>query len=97
MKEGAGLMADPLERLLNEQVILDTGTPIVFIGTLTEVSDVAFVLVDVDRHDCRDGHAHKEQYLAETYRDGITPNRRAMIVMRAAVISVSRLADVVIG
>ena len=50
--------------LLNETVVLDTGTPIVHIGVLREVTDAAFVLSDADMHDCRDGHAHKEHYLA---------------------------------
>jgi hypothetical protein len=88
-------MSDPLERFLNEQVILDTATPIVYIGKLIEVSTHAFVLCDTDMHDCREGHAGKELYLAEVSRDGITVNRRQVIVMSDAVISVSRLADVV--
>ncbi len=88
-------MSDPLERLLNEQVILDTATPIVYIGKLVELTDHAFVLTETDMHDCRDGHAGKELYLSEAYRGGVTVNRGQVIVMRSAVISVSRLADVV--
>ena len=88
-------MSDPLERLLNEQVILDTATPIVYIGKLVELTDHAFVLSETDMHDCRDGHAGKELYLTEAYRGGVTVNRGQVIVMRSAVISVSRLADVV--
>ena len=88
-------MSDPFESLLNEMVVLDTASPIVYIGTLTEVSEHAFVLIDADMHDCRDGHANKELYLADTCRDGVTPNRRTIVVARAAVISVSPLADVV--
>ncbi|MGD2109080.1 MAG: hypothetical protein PVI86_06785 [Phycisphaerae bacterium] len=88
-------MSDPLQRFLEEQVILDTTTPIVYIGKLVEVTDRAFVLVDTDMHDCREGHAGKELYLAEASRDGVTVNRRKVIVSRFAVISVSRLADVV--
>ena len=87
-------MSDPLKRLLNEQVILDTATPIVYIGTLVELTDHAFVLTETDMHDCRDGHAGKELYLSEAYRGGVTVNRRQVIVMRSAVISISRLADV---
>jgi len=87
-------MSDPVERFLNEQVILDTTTPIVYIGRLIEVSKHAFVLCDTDMHDCREGHAGKELYLAEVSRDGVTVNRRQVVVMKEAVISVSRLADV---
>ena len=89
-------MQDPLSRWINEVVILDTGTPILYIGRLIEVTPAALLLEDADMHYCRDGHADKEVYVAEANRDGITVNRRTVIVMRSAIISVSRLADVVV-
>ena len=88
-------MNDPLEQMLNEKVVLDTATPIVYIGTMTDITDRVFVLRDADMHDCRDGHANKEMYLAEARNDGVPVNRRQVVVMRSFVISVSRLADVV--
>ncbi len=81
--------------MLNEQVVLDTATPIVYIGKLVDITAETFVLADADLHDCRDGHAHKERYLAEARACGISVNRRRLIVARSAVMSVSRLADVV--
>ncbi len=89
------LQDEPLKALLQECVVLDTGTPIVYIGLLTAVTESVFVLADADMHDCRDGHANQEVYLAETCRDGVTANRREMMVMRSAVISASRLSDVI--
>ena len=88
-------MSDPLNRMLDEAVVLDTATPIVYIGKLTEITDQVFVLTDVDMHDCRDGHANKEEYLAEVHSDGVPVNRRQVVVMRTFIISVSRLCDVV--
>ena len=88
-------MSDPLKRMLNELVVLDTATPIVYIGMLAELTDHVFVLIDADMHDCRDGHANKERYLAEAHRDGVPVNRRQVVVMRAVVISVSCLGDIV--
>jgi len=88
--------ADPLRRMLNEQVVLDTGSPIVYVGLLVELTEHAFVLEQADMHDCRDGHVQKEHYLAEAQRDGPTVNRRRVVVMRSAIISVSRLADIVV-
>jgi small nuclear ribonucleoprotein (snRNP)-like protein len=88
-------MPDPLERLLNQQVILDTETPIVYIGRLIEITEHVFVLDEADMHDCRDGHANKEVYLAEAHQHGMAVNRREVVVMRSVVISVSRLKDVV--
>ncbi|MHC5110881.1 MAG: hypothetical protein ACYTHJ_13510 [Planctomycetota bacterium] len=88
-------MPNPLETLIGEVVVLDTQTPIVYIGRLLSISEYEFVLEDVDMHDCRDGHANKEAYLAGAHQEGIAVNRRQIVVMRHVVISVSRLADVV--
>lgn len=88
-------MSDPLEEMIGEEVILDTGQPIVYVGKLLGVTEYTFVLESADMHDFRDGHAKKEEYLAELYREGVTVNRRRVVVMRSAVISVSRLADIV--
>ena len=90
-------MGNVLQSLVGEVVVLDTRTPIVYLGRLVEVNARTFVLEDADMHDCRDGHATKECYLAEVYQEGVTVNRRRVIVMRNVVISVSRLADVVQG
>lgn len=89
-------MSETLKRLTGEVVVLDTGTPIVYIGRLIEVSDHTFVLEDADMHDCRDGHANKEEYLAEANQGHQSVNRRSVVVMRSVVISVSRLSDVVV-
>ena len=89
-------MSHPFERMLNEQIVLDTGTPILYIGTLLEYTEDVFVLADADMHDCREGHANKEVYLAETHGEGITVNRRNVVVMRSAIISVSRVTDIVV-
>jgi len=89
-------MSDPLRRLLNEQVVLDTMTPILYIGTLMEVTDHTFVLKDADMHDCRDGHAKREVYLADAHRDGVSVNRSEIVVLRSTIISLSRLADIVV-
>ena len=88
-------MSDPLESMLNQAVVLDTSTPIVYIGTLVEIASETVVLVDADVHDCRDGHANKEVYLAESALNGLAVNRRSVVVMKSAIISASRLEDIV--
>lgn len=89
-------MADPLKRMLNEVIVLDTEAPIVYIGKLVEFTDRVFVLREAEMHDCRDGHANKEVYLAAAHRDGVPVNRREVVVMRSVIISISRLADIVV-
>ena len=88
-------MSDPLRSMINDVVVLDTTSPIVYIGTLVEVTEHTFVLHDADMHDCRDGHATKEHYIAQMRCDEVPVNRTRVIVMRSAVISVSRLEDIV--
>ncbi len=90
-------MGDPLEAMFGSDVVLDTATPILYVGKLVEATDLVFVLTDADLHDCRDGHANKEMYLTEARESGVAVNRKKIVVMRSIVISVSRLADVVTG
>ncbi len=87
---------EPLQRLIGDVVVLDTMTPIVYIGKLVELTDTTFVLDRTDMHDCRDGHANKELYLIETAQGEVAVNRTNVVVMRSTVISVSRLEDVVV-
>ncbi len=94
--EIATTMNEPLDRMVNEVIVLDTETPIVYIGKLVEYTDRVFSLVDAEMHDCRDGHANKEVYLAGASLNGVPVNRREVVVMRSVVISVSRLADIVV-
>ena len=88
-------MSDPLKRLIDKAVVLDTGTSIVYVGKLLEVTEHAFVLEQADIHDCKDGHASPESYVADARREGVTPNRRNIVVMRSRIMSVSALEDVI--
>ena len=89
-------MTEDLERLIGQRVVLDTAGPIVYLGTLKEVSPAGFWLQDADVHDCRDGHASKEVYLIDAGRDGVSPNRRRVFVLTSSVLSISALGDIVL-
>ncbi len=88
-------MSTPFDDFLTHCVVLDTGGSIVYLGTLVRADESGFVLEDADVHDCRDGHATKEVYVCEARVNGVSPNRRSVVVMRSAVMSVSKLTDVV--
>lgn len=90
-----GQMENAFDEFLTHAVVLDTAGTIVFLGRLVRIEEAAFVLMDADLHDCRDGHATKEVYVNEARLNGISPNRRRLLVLRSSVISVSRLDDVV--
>ena len=93
--EDVDKMSDPLAAMVGAEVVLDTGTPIVYIGLLKGVTEDVFVLEQADMHDCRDGHAQPEMYVTEAKKEGVTANRCHVVVMRSTVISVSRLTDIV--
>lgn len=88
-------MKDPFENLINEVVVLDTAETIVYLGKLVEVTEHTFVLDNADMHDCREGHANKEVYLAEACANGVEANRRNVVVMKSMIISISKLADII--
>lgn len=84
-----------LQPLINQRVVLDTFGPIVYLGTLVEVTESGVWLSGADIHDCRDGHATKELYVLDAGRDGINPNRQRIYVLWAGIASISRLEDAV--
>ncbi len=83
------------EYFLSHPVVLDTGGPIVYLGMLHTVSPAGFTLENADLHDTRSGHATTEEYVNAVRHSGISTNRRRVLVMRSAVMSISRLADIV--
>lgn len=84
---------------LAKRVVLDTSGPLIYIGTLVELTQYGYWLKDVDVHDRNDGHSSKEQYIAsaaDLERDGTRRiNRRRTFVERGAVVSISSLDEVV--
>ena len=88
-------IVDDLQQYVDRSVVLDTAGPIVYLGTLVKVTENGFWLKNADVHDCRDGHATKEVYVADASVEGTNRNRKRVFVMRPAVVSVSLLSDVV--
>lgn len=86
-----------VESLIGQRVVLDSAGTLVYLGTLTAVRPDGYWLDDADVHDCREGHANKELYVCESARDGVRANRQRVFVFREAVVSVSRLSDVVVA
>ena len=91
------IVCPSLEELIGCEVVLDTGGPVVFLGRLISCEPAGFWLEDADLHNADEGHATREQYIAEAARDGIRVNRRHIFVLAQAVISVSALCDVITG
>jgi hypothetical protein len=88
-----------LQLYLRRRVVLDTQGPMIYIGTLTALSEHGYWLADADVHDRSDGHSPKEVYISQARdleKSGTRrTNRRLVHVERAAIISISALDDVV--
>lgn len=84
-----------LKALVGRRVVLDTASPVTFLGTLVEVCPDGYWLADADFRDRTEGHDTKERYICEALEFGIRPNRKRLFVFGNAVISISALEDVV--
>jgi hypothetical protein len=84
-----------LDQLVGRDVVIDTAGPIVYLGKLVSQDDRGFWLEGADLHNCTEGHATREQYIAESARDGIHVNRRRIFVLRQVAFSISAISDVV--
>lgn len=84
-----------LEELVGEMVVIDLRSTFVCMGTLTKVGPDYLTLKNVDLHDLRDTETTRENYVAASAATGIKRNRKKMLLMRAEIVAVARLKDVV--
>lgn len=83
-------------QLIGHEVVLDLASPYVVLGRLTAAHHDYLELVDVDMHDLRDTQTTREKYVLDCRLHGSRPNRaRAWISIRE-IVSISRLADVLV-
>jgi hypothetical protein len=85
-----------LTDLIGNKVVLDTAGPIIYLGTLRAVTSEGFWLSEADVHDRSEGSMNKELYVIEARRQGISANRRRVLVLRSVVTSISALDDVAV-
>jgi hypothetical protein len=84
-----------LEEFVGKKVILDLRSPFVCLGTLQSMSAEFVELRNADLHDLRDTDTTRENYVASSHATGIKRNRKRVLVVRAEIIAVSLLDDVV--
>ena len=83
------------EEFAGHEVVVDTKTPILYIGTLAAAEENFLVLEDVDVHDINDTQTTKELYILEAKKFGVKKNRSRVHLCRDQVVSISRLDDVI--
>lgn len=84
-----------LEDYLGQQVVIDLRSSYVCLGTLHRLDELYLELRNADLHDLRDSDTTRENYVASSRYTGIKRNRKKVLLVRAEVVAVSALEDVV--
>jgi hypothetical protein len=84
-----------MEELLSHKVVVDLKSTFVCLGTLQQMDDQFLELRNADLHDLRDTETTRELYVADSKATGIKRNRKRLWVVRADIVAIGRLDDVV--
>jgi hypothetical protein len=84
-----------LSELIGEKVVIDLRSQYVAIGTLQRFDELFVELKNADMHDLRDTDTTRELYVVESKTTGIKRNRKRVFVVRAEMVAIARLDDVV--
>jgi small nuclear ribonucleoprotein (snRNP)-like protein len=84
-----------LEEMLGQIVVVDLRGQYVVLGTLLRFDEHFLDLRNADLHDMRDADSTRELYVAQARFTGVQRNRKRVLVVRAEVVAVGRLEDVV--
>ncbi len=84
-----------LEKLIGQRVVIDLREQYVCLGTLKRFDEQFLELKNADLHDLRDTDTTRELYVADSVATGIKRHRRRLLLVRAEMVAISRLDDVV--
>ena len=84
-----------LQEFIGQKVVVDLRSSFVAIGTLHKFDDHFLELINADVHDLRDTETTRELYVADSAATGIKRNRKLVLVVRAEMVAISRLDNVV--
>jgi small nuclear ribonucleoprotein (snRNP)-like protein len=83
-----------LDALMGQAVVVDLRGPFVCLGTLQSADDHFLELRDAD---LRDSDTNREHYVAASRAGGVMRNRKRVLLVRAEVVAVTLLKDVIAG
>jgi small nuclear ribonucleoprotein (snRNP)-like protein len=84
-----------LEEFVGKKVVVDLRSEFVCLGTLKHFDDHFLDLRNADLHDLRDTDTTRELYVVDSHRTGIKRNRKRLLLVRAEIVAVALLDDVV--
>ena len=83
-----------LSEYLGKQVVVDTDSQLIIVGTLVSADGHYVTLTDVDVHDATDSTSTKDNYIMESHKLGVRTNRGGAKVRLARVVCISLLDDI---
>ncbi|HUW57265.1 MAG TPA: hypothetical protein VMZ92_11580 [Planctomycetota bacterium] len=86
--------SERLKGCLGREVVIDTDTPLLYVGTLAVVDEAFYELTDADVHDSTSTTTTRDMYIINVRKYGIKKNRERVLVRRARVVGLSLVADV---
>jgi hypothetical protein len=84
-----------LDEFIDKPVVVDTGTPFIYIGTLSDIGGSFITLKDVDVRHVDGGGVGKEKYVLSARKFGIKKNRDYTKIRIDIMTSISFLEDIV--
>lgn len=83
-----------LREWIGQNIVVDTDTPVVYLGTLASENRQWIELVDADVHDSGDSSSTKDRYIQKARATGIRPNRKKCRIDRRRIVSASLFFDI---
>jgi small nuclear ribonucleoprotein (snRNP)-like protein len=84
-----------LEEMLGQCVVVDLRSEYVCLGTLQRFDDMFLELRNADLHDLRDTDTTRDRYVVDSKTTGVQRNRRRLLLVRAEMVAIARLDDIV--
>lgn len=84
-----------LDEYVGQKVVVDFRSPFLCLGTLARFDDQFLELKNADLHDLRDTETTREIYVFDSHATGIKRNRKRVLLVRADVVAVTLIADLV--
>jgi small nuclear ribonucleoprotein (snRNP)-like protein len=85
-----------IEQLIGQKVVIDLRSSFVCLGTMVGVDEHFLELKQADLHDLRDTKTTRENYVVDSVRTGIKFNRKRLWLVRAEMVGLARLDEVVV-
>lgn len=83
------------KNFIGKEVIVDTTSDYIYLGTLQDLDEWFIILREVDVHNRAEGSSTNEKYIMDAKKFGVRVNRKSVFIRKPFVVSISKLEDVI--